>query len=74
MYLIYIPVYYNVEVKIKYSITPLTRIIWDGDQTGYSENTDNWFFIETRLHWQFEVLMLLFTVCTCVYTFRPRVI
>jgi hypothetical protein len=24
------------------------------------------FFFEHRLHWQFEVLLLLFTVCTCV--------
>jgi len=44
MYLIYIPVYYNVEVKRKYSITPLIRIVWDGGQSGYSENADNWFF------------------------------
>jgi hypothetical protein len=32
------------------------------------------FFSENRLHWQFEVRMLLFTVCTCVETFRPRLI
>jgi hypothetical protein len=24
------------------------------------------FFFENRLHWQFEVLLLLFTECTCV--------
>ena len=24
------------------------------------------FFFENRLHWQFEVQLLLFTVCTCV--------
>ena len=24
------------------------------------------FFLENRLHWQFEVRLLLFTVCTCV--------
>jgi len=24
------------------------------------------FFFENRLHWQFEVCMLLFTVCTCI--------
>ena len=44
MYLIYIPVYYNVEVQRKYSITPLIQIIWDGEQTRYSENSDNWIF------------------------------
>ena len=24
------------------------------------------FFLEIRLHWQFEIRLLLFTVCTCV--------
>jgi hypothetical protein len=24
------------------------------------------FFLENRFHWQFEVLLLLFTVCTCI--------
>ena len=24
------------------------------------------FFFENRLHWQFEVRLLLYTVCTCV--------
>jgi hypothetical protein len=24
------------------------------------------FFFENRIHWQFEALLLLFTVCTCV--------
>jgi len=32
------------------------------------------FFLENRLHWQFEVRLLVFTVYTCVYTFRPRLI
>jgi hypothetical protein len=32
------------------------------------------FFFENRLHWQFEVRLLLFTLCTCVRTFRPRLI
>ena len=31
-------------------------------------------FLENRLHWQFEVRLLLFTVCTCVETFRARLI
>jgi len=29
------------------------------------------FVFENTLHWQFEVWLLLFTVCTCVSTFRP---
>jgi hypothetical protein len=24
------------------------------------------FFFENRLHWQFEVRLLIFTICTCV--------
>ena len=32
------------------------------------------FLFEKRKHWQSEVRLLLFTVCTCVYTFRPRLI
>ena len=32
------------------------------------------FVFENRLHWQFEVRLLVFTVCTFVWTFRPRLI
>ena len=32
------------------------------------------FFLENRLHWQFEVRFLVLTVYTCVYTFRPPLI
>jgi hypothetical protein len=32
------------------------------------------FFLKNVLHRQFEVRLLLFTVCTCVWTFRPRLI
>jgi hypothetical protein len=32
------------------------------------------FFFENRLNWQFAVRLLLSTVCTCVWTFRPRLI
>jgi len=42
--------------------------------SGYAENLDNWIFFENRLHWQFEVRLLLCTVCTWVQTFRPRLI
>ena len=32
------------------------------------------FFFENGLNWPFEVRLLLFTVCTCVLTFRPHLI
>jgi hypothetical protein len=28
-----------------YSRTPLIRINWDGDPSGYAENPDNWIFL-----------------------------
>jgi hypothetical protein len=28
-----------------YSRTPLIRINWDGEPSGYAENTDNWIFL-----------------------------
>jgi hypothetical protein len=46
-----------------YSITPFIRINWDGETSGFAENPDNWIFCcEHRLHWQFAVRLLLFTV------------
>jgi len=32
------------------------------------------FLLENRFHWQFEVLLLLLTTCTCVLTFQPSLI
>ena len=32
------------------------------------------FLFENRLHWQSEVWLLLFAVCTCVRNFRPHLI
>ena len=32
------------------------------------------FFFENRLHWIFELRLLLSAICTCAETFRPRVI
>ena len=29
----------------KYSRTPLLRINWDGEPSGYAENSDNWIFV-----------------------------
>ena len=39
---------------LKYIITPLIRIKWDDELSGYAENPDNCFLFENRLHWQFE--------------------
>jgi hypothetical protein len=30
------------------------------------------FLIENRLHSQYEIRLLIFTICTCVLTFRPH--
>ena len=49
-----------------YIRTPLIQINQDGEPSGYAENPDNWIFIENSLQWQFEVRLLLFTVCICV--------
>jgi len=43
---------------------PLIRIIWDREPPGYAENPDNGVFFENRLHWQFEVRLLLLTLRT----------
>jgi len=32
------------------------------------------FFFENRLNWLFEFRLLLFTLCICLYIFRPRLI
>jgi len=37
-----------------YSRTPLIRINWDGEPSGYAENPDNWIFFESTLHRQLD--------------------
>ena len=54
--------------------TPLILINWDCQPSRYAENPDNWNFLENIPHWQSEVRLLLFTVCTYVWTFRPSLI
>jgi hypothetical protein len=49
----------------RYSTRPSTRINWDAEPSGYAENPNNWIFLN-KLLWQFEVLLLLFTVYICV--------
>jgi hypothetical protein len=36
----------------RYSRTPLTRIKWDAEPSGYAENLDYELFFENRPHWQ----------------------
>jgi len=63
-----------IYIHTTYSRTALIVINWHGQPSRYAENPDNWIFFENRSHWQFEVRLLLFTECTCVWTFRPRLI
>jgi len=49
--------YVNVELLLKcimYSRTPRIRINWDGESSRYAENTNNGYFLENGLYWQFE--------------------
>jgi hypothetical protein len=41
---------------------------------GTAINPYNWIFFLNKLHRQFEVRLLAFTVCTCVETIRPRLL
>jgi len=33
------------NIDYKYGRTPLIRINWDGELSGYTENSDNWIFL-----------------------------
>jgi len=66
--------WYSTLIISLYSRIPLVRINWNGETSGYAGNPDDWIFFENGLHWQAEVLLLQFTVCTCVQTFRPQLI
>jgi hypothetical protein len=48
----------------------LSRLIGMVSHPDMQKNLDNRFLFENRLHWQFEIWLLLFTVYTCVWTFR----
>jgi len=50
-----------------YSGTPCIQIILDMQKIQIIG-----LFFENRLHWQFGVWLLLYTVCTCVSTFLPH--
>jgi hypothetical protein len=58
-------VHFSFKFSIKYSITPLIQSNWDGEASGYAEIRIIGFFLN-RVHWKFEVRLLLFTVRTCV--------
>jgi hypothetical protein len=64
------PLIWKIFCYAIYSRSTLIPINWDGEPSRYAKNVDNQFFFENRLHWQFEIWLLLFTVCTCVWTFR----
>jgi len=49
-----------------YSKIPLTRINCDGKPPDKQKIRIIRFFFANRLHWQFEVQLLLFSVCTRV--------
>jgi hypothetical protein len=44
-----------------YTSSSLVRNIWDGEPSGYAEIRIIGFFLENRLHWQFEVKIFLET-------------
>ena len=50
----------------KYGRTPLIRIKWDSEPSHMQKIRITGFVFENRLHWQFEVRLLLFTVRTSV--------
>jgi hypothetical protein len=43
----------------------LSRLIMTATHPDMQKIRINGFFFKNRLHWQFEVRLLLFTVCTC---------
>ena len=45
--------------KNSYPRTPLIQINREGQPSGHAENPDYWLFFENRLHWQFEIRLLL---------------
>jgi hypothetical protein len=46
----------------------LSLTIGDGEPSGYAKKKNRiiGFFFENKLHWQFSVQLLLFTICTFV--------
>ena len=58
----------------KHGRTSPIRITWNGEPSRTQKNRIIGFFFENRQQWRFEVRLLLFTVYTCVHTFRPRLI
>jgi hypothetical protein len=42
-------------IFIKQYNTPLIRINWEDEPSGYAGTQDNWICFDNMLHWQFEV-------------------
>jgi hypothetical protein len=59
-------VHFSFKFSIKHSRTPLIRINWDGEPSGYAEIRIIRVFFYNRVHWQLEDWPLLFALCACV--------
>ena len=57
-----------IDIRVKCSITPLIRINWKASHQDMQKIRILVIFFENRLHRQFAVLLLLFTVCTVPVT------
>ena len=53
-------------VSFRHSRNPLIPNNWEGEQPDKQKIQIIRIFFDNRLHWQFEVRLLLFTVCACV--------
>jgi hypothetical protein len=51
------------------SSTPLLRLHWDDEPSGYAEIWIIEFFFENRLHWQFEVANVSTEGCFRLYIY-----
>jgi hypothetical protein len=52
--------------------TPLIRIIWEGDPSGFAENPDNWIFFGNRLPGPFEIEKISTNSCLATYLFTYK--
>jgi hypothetical protein len=75
--------YYRKIYVYTYSSVCFVQITVELHSSGLIGMPSNWdmqkiriigFFFENRSHWLFEDQLLLFTVCTSVWTFRPHLI
>ena len=64
----------SVELPVNTVELHLSGLIGTASHTDMQKIRIIGFYFENRLHWPFEFRLLLFTVCTCVCTFRPSLI